>query len=80
MKLDNGSYDEKNVIVSIMWSLAANNQKTKIIFKSLQLDVKLQQLMKHNQLLSDESINDTDMQRLTYVLNMIRDNEKSSQR
>ncbi|CAG9829728.1 unnamed protein product [Diabrotica balteata] len=74
-KLTTGSDEEKNIVVVIIWALAANSQKAKIVLKSIHLDDKLQNVLKHCQLLkSKEScLNTEDIDRMQYVLQMLRD-------
>ncbi|RZC42071.1 hypothetical protein BDFB_001723 [Asbolus verrucosus] len=74
-KLETGTVEEKSTIVLIMWSLAANNQKAKIMFKAAHLDMKLQQVLKHYQLSSD-LISGEEIERMEYVLSVIRDEDK----
>ncbi|XP_056634769.1 rotatin-like isoform X1 [Diorhabda sublineata] len=75
-KLSNGSDQEKNTVVIIMWALAANSQKAKIILKSVHLDDKLQNVIKHCQLLKTKEsvLNAEDIDRMFYVLGLLRDN------
>ncbi|KAJ8927420.1 hypothetical protein NQ314_020090 [Rhamnusium bicolor] len=77
-KLMNGSNVEKNIVVVIMWALAANNQRAKIILKSAHHDSTLQNTIKHCQLLSglESKLSNEDLDRMYYVLNLLRDNDK----
>lgn len=63
------------MVVLIVWSLAANNQKAKIIFKSAQLDLKLQHVIQHYKLCG-EKVPEDDLNIMNYVLNMIKHGEK----
>ncbi|KAG5864924.1 hypothetical protein JTB14_019478 [Gonioctena quinquepunctata] len=78
-KLSNGSKEEKNTVVAILWALSANSQKAKIILKSAHLDEKIQNILKHCQLLGggDFGWKTEDLERMRYVLDMLRDNDKS---
>ncbi|KAJ3643051.1 hypothetical protein Zmor_025789 [Zophobas morio] len=76
-KLEYGNKEEKSMVVLIMWSLAANNQKAKIVFKAAKLDAQLHQVLKHYQL-SSEMIPGDDIDTIKYVLNVIRDGERDS--
>lgn len=62
-----------------MWSLVANCQKAKVILKSAQLDVQLQNTIRQTQLLGDTSMSFTreELDRMCYVLSILRDDEKS---
>ncbi|KAJ8948143.1 hypothetical protein NQ318_009230 [Aromia moschata] len=77
-KLTSGSREEKNTVVVIMWALANNSQKAKIILKSAHLDSKLQHTIKHSQLVtrSESQFSNEELERMYYVLNMLRDGEK----
>lgn len=58
----------------MMWSLAANNQKAKLIFKSVKLDAKLENTIKCAELLGDstKSMERVDLEMMYLVLNVIR--------
>lgn len=73
-KLENGTNDEKTIVVLMMWSLCANNQKGKIVFKAANLDKQLQQVLKHYQLTS-ELVPDGEVETIKYVLSVIRDGD-----
>lgn len=75
-KLDNGDVQEVNTVVVIMWTLAANSQKAKLMLKSANLDRKLQDAIKHYKLIGDYDAEREDIQRMHYVLGILRDNEK----
>lgn len=75
-KLTSGPKEDKFVVVSMMWALAANNQKSKIIFKAAQLDIHLQQMIKQYELSEDEVISEQ-MDIMRYVLGMLRDGDRS---
>jgi hypothetical protein len=74
-KLDSGNREEKATIVLMMWSLAANNQKAKIVFKAAKLDAQLQQVLKHYQI-SSELVPADDIETMKYVLGVIRDGDR----
>ncbi|CAG9862356.1 unnamed protein product [Phyllotreta striolata] len=77
-KLSSGTEEEKNIVVVIMWTLAANCQKAKNILKSIRLDDKLQNILKHHQLIKNRDevggFDIEDIERISYVLGMLRDN------
>ncbi|XP_074031734.1 rotatin homolog anastral spindle 3 isoform X2 [Leptinotarsa decemlineata] len=74
-KLTSGSNEEKNITVVIIWALSANSQKAKIILRSLHLDDKLENIVKHCQLLGagDFGWKNEDLDTMRYVLDMLRD-------
>ncbi|XP_018573187.1 rotatin [Anoplophora glabripennis] len=76
-KLMNGTFEEKNAVVTIIWAMAANNQKAKKIFKSAHLDVALDDVVKHYRLLKHEtsSSNGLDLNRINVVLSLLRSNK-----
>lgn len=75
MKLEHGTMEEKNTVVSILWVLAANNHKGKLVLKCAELDVKLQEVLKQCHILED-SVNPSDIKRMYLVLKLLRDNDK----
>ncbi|CAH1155943.1 unnamed protein product [Phaedon cochleariae] len=78
-KLTSGCEEEKYIVVVIMWALSANSQKAKIILKSIHLDDKLENFLKHCQLFSNgrsEGIAEEKLRRMCYVLDMLRDKDK----
>lgn len=75
-KLENGTKEERNAIVSILWVLAANNQKAKLSLKCARLDVKLQECLKQCHVLGESNIDPCDVKRMHLVLNLLRDNDK----
>lgn len=78
-KLSNGTNNEKTTVTVIMWSLVANSQKAKVLLKSAQLDIQLQNVIRQSQLLGGTSVSfsRTDLDRMCCVLSILRDNEKS---
>lgn len=74
-KLEHGSMDEKNAVVSILWVLAANNQKGKLALKCANLDVKLQEVLKQCHILEDR-FDPRDVKRMHLVLKLLRENER----
>ncbi|KAJ8960099.1 hypothetical protein NQ317_012331 [Molorchus minor] len=78
MKMTSGSKEEKNIVTVIMWALAANSQRAKIILKSAHLDVKLQNTIKHGQVIADaeSKMSSDELEKMYYVLNMLRDGDK----
>lgn len=76
-KLANGSYEDKNIVVSIIWALAANNQKAKLILKCAGLDVKLQETIKYLQLSKQQETDINDIQRMHYVLTLLKEGDKN---
>lgn len=78
-KLSSGTNREKKIAIVIMWSLASNNQKAKLVFKSAKLDVKLENVWKCATLLPDsaESYEKIDLEFMLHVLNILRSNDKS---
>ncbi|CAH1122246.1 unnamed protein product [Ceutorhynchus assimilis] len=81
-KLANGTRDEKRMILSIMWTLAANCQKAKIIFKSAHLDVRLENTIKCTELVenSREAMEKEDLDMMYVVLSVLRDKDKIRKR
>lgn len=75
-KLEKGTMEEKNAVVSILWVLAANNQKAKLVLKCAQLDVKLQEVLKQCHVLNETNIDQSDIKRMHLVLKLLRDNDK----
>ncbi|XP_060527472.1 rotatin [Cylas formicarius] len=72
-RLMTGSTEEKKVTITILWSLAANSQKAKIIFKSAQLDLKLENAIKQWRLLHENGdLDQADLQRAFSVLSILR--------
>lgn len=67
---------EKNAVVSILWILAANNQKAKLVLKCAQLDDKLQEVLKQCHISAELNVNPCDIQRMHLVLKLLRDNDK----
>lgn len=78
-KLSSGTNREKEIVTVIIWSLIANSQKAKVLLKSAQLDVQLQNVIRQSQLLGGTSVsfNREELDRMCYVLSILRDNEKS---
>lgn len=76
LKIANGTYEEINLVVLMIWALIANNQKSKLIIKSVGLDVKLQDTLKLLNLSKNEEVNETDLDRMRYILNLLREGEK----
>lgn len=77
-KLMTGTNEEKKLAVIIMWSLAANNQKAKLVLKSAKLDLKLENTIKYAELLGDSvrTIESDDLKMMHSVLNILRGNDK----
>lgn len=77
MKISNGTYEEINLVVLMLWALIANNQKSKLAIKSAGIDVKLQDQLKLLSLSKgNDEINDVDLGRMRYVLTLLRDGDK----
>ncbi|XP_066247682.1 rotatin [Euwallacea similis] len=79
LKLSSGTCEEKKTVVVIMWSLAANNQKAKLIFKSAKLDSKLENLLKCARLLGNagDSYGKDDLELMDLVLSILRGSDKT---
>ncbi|XP_066146267.1 rotatin isoform X2 [Euwallacea fornicatus] len=79
LKLSSGTCEEKKTIVVIMWSLAANNQKAKLVFKSAKLDSKLENLLKCVKLLGNasDSYGKDDLELMDLVLSILRGSDKA---
>lgn len=77
-KLSLGTCDEKKTAVSIIWAMAANNQKAKLVFKSAKLDAKLDNIIKCAKLLghSSDSFRQEDLDMMELVLDILRGNDK----
>lgn len=62
-------------MIIILWALAANSQRAKIILKSAHLDTKLRNVLKQLHFMeSQEShITDEDLNMFNYVLNILTD-------
>ncbi|KAK5645259.1 hypothetical protein RI129_006559 [Pyrocoelia pectoralis] len=75
-KLTNGTMEEKNVIVSIIWALIANNQRGKLILKCAGLDVKLVELIKHISVSSEDVIHIEHFSKMQQVLAILKEGEK----
>lgn len=62
-------------MIIILWALAANSQRAKIILKSAHLDTKLHNVLKQLHFMeSQEShITDEDLNMFNYVLNILTD-------
>lgn len=67
--------EEKNAVVSILWVLAANNQKAKLVLKCAGLDGKLQEILRQCHIL-EGSFSPGDVKRMHLVLKLLRDNDK----
>lgn len=76
VKLEQGTVEERNAVVSILWVLAANNQKAKLVLKCAQLDVKLQEVLKQCHICAEPNVSPCDIQRMHLVLKLLRDNDK----
>lgn len=61
-----------------MWALAANNQKAKLVLKCAGLDTKLKELLRILQVSEEEKVQPEDLNRMHYVLNLLKDDDKSS--
>ncbi|XP_030750028.1 rotatin [Sitophilus oryzae] len=79
VKLTHGTVEEKKTVILIMWSMAANNQKAKLIFNASKLDVKLENILKHMELLedSDSSLEVESLSMIHTVLGIIRGSDKN---
>ncbi|XP_044758408.1 rotatin [Coccinella septempunctata] len=75
-KLENGTTAEKVIVVNTMWALAANNMKAKTVFKSCRLDAKLAEALKKVQLLNDDSLSKDEIERMQYVLDILKDSDR----
>lgn len=77
-KLSLGTSNEKKTAVSIIWAMAANNQKAKLVFKSAKLDAKLDNIIKCAKLLghSSDSFRQEDLDMMELVLDILRGNDK----
>lgn len=76
--MSNGTNSEKKIVTSIIWSLIANSQKAKVLLKSAQLDVQLQNTIR-SQLVSGTAVPFTteELDQMHYVLSILRDNTKN---
>ncbi|KAF5272203.1 hypothetical protein FQA39_LY01285 [Lamprigera yunnana] len=75
-KLSSGTMEEKNVVVTIIWALIANNQRAKLILKCAGLDIKLQDVIKRLSLSPDQSTSKEDLKQMHFVLGLLREGEK----
>lgn len=73
VKLTDGYVEEKILIVVIIWALVANSQKAKLVFKCINLDLKLQDALKNLQVLN--VVTPDQLQKMHYVLNILTDRE-----
>lgn len=71
-----GSVEEKNAVVLMVWALIANSQKSKIVLKSADIDNKLKEVLKHYKLCKPVEVTEEDIQRIYYVLSILTDNDK----
>ncbi|KAL1501895.1 hypothetical protein ABEB36_007134 [Hypothenemus hampei] len=72
VKLVSGDQEEKKTIAVIMWSMAANNQKGKLAFKTAKLDLKLENAIKCFKLKGNE-LNREDLELMELVLGLLRE-------
>ncbi|CAH0554508.1 unnamed protein product [Brassicogethes aeneus] len=72
-KLEFGDKEEKSHVVVIMWTLAANSQKAKLVLKSANLEKKLQDAIKQRKLMGDFNTEEEDIKIMFYVLNILKD-------
>lgn len=61
----------------MIWSLVANNQKSKLIIKSAGLDAKLHETLKLLNLSKSEEVDEKDLERMHYVLTLLREGDKN---
>ncbi|XP_031350383.1 rotatin isoform X3 [Photinus pyralis] len=76
MKLTSGTMQEKNVVVSIIWALIANNQRGKLILKCAGLDVRLHEVIKHISVSPEEAIDVECFSKMQRVLSILKEGEK----
>lgn len=69
-KLVHGSNEERDSVVGMMWALAANSQRSKIVLKCAGLDTFLQDLIKKLQV---HGIENNSYNNMLYVLGMLKD-------
>lgn len=62
--------------VTIIWALAANNQKAKLMLKCAGLETGLQEALKALHLSVEYEVDSKTLDRMYYVLNMLKDGEK----
>lgn len=75
--MNNGTYEEINLVVLMIWALIANNQKSKLVIKSVGLDVKLQDTLRLLSLSKNDEVCDVDLERMRYVFTLLREGDKS---
>lgn len=68
-----GTFEEKNIVVSMIWTLVANSQRSKIALKCAGLDTRLQELIKQYDI---QGINDSSYETMVYVLGVLKEGEK----
>ncbi|XP_044731586.1 rotatin-like [Chrysoperla carnea] len=72
-KLSNGSIEEKCTCITIIWSLAANNQKAKLILKTSGLECRLQEVLKQWKLGESSLVPKEQLNNLQYIIEMLRE-------
>lgn len=75
-KLSHGNNKERNDVIGIMWALAANNQKGKLVLKCAQLDLILKEFLKRCTISRDLDMSSADIERMKIVFNLLNDNDK----
>lgn len=68
-----GTFEEKNIVVSIIWALSANSQRSKIALKCAGLDTKIQEIIKQYEI---QGIKDSSYETMVYVLGVLKEGEK----
>lgn len=72
-KLNGGTIEEKNIVISIIWVLAANSQKSKIALKCAGLDTRIRETIKIYEM---QGIEDKSYETMVYVLGVLKEGEK----
>ncbi|XP_076250090.1 rotatin homolog anastral spindle 3 isoform X2 [Rhynchophorus ferrugineus] len=77
-KIMTGTIKEKKTTVLTIWTLAANNQKAKLIFKSAKIDTKLENILKQSKLLgvTDGAFESEMLNMVQIVLDILRGTNK----
>lgn len=74
-KLVSGSLDEKIMVVTIIWALAANNQKAKLMLKCAGLETKLQETLKALHLTVEYNVDPEVLDQIYYVLKILKEDK-----
>lgn len=79
-RLSCGSHEERILVVTIIWTLAANSQKAKLVLKCARLDEKLQDVLKQYHITRHCGVEKEDIEMMHFVLQLLRGGEKSKER